>query len=122
MSDVSITVTGFARVQERLAALAEEFGEAVGNAVRAESEIIMTEAKRRTPVLTGALRESGNVTGPDGDGDVVLGFGGPATPYAVYVHENLEAYHRVGRAKFLESAVMDALPNLADRVGRRVRR
>jgi uncharacterized protein YyaL (SSP411 family) len=33
---------------------------------------------------------------------VVVGY---TADYAVYVHENLEAYHSVGQAKFLESAV-----------------
>jgi hypothetical protein len=48
----------------------------------------------------------------------VLAFG---TDYAVYVHENLQAHHPVGQAKFLESAMTEAAPTLAERVAARVK-
>lgn len=68
------------------------------------SEMVLADAKRRTPVRTGALRNSGSITKVDESGFQVA-FGGPAAPYAVFVHEDLKARHRVGEAKFLEKAM-----------------
>lgn len=73
------------------------------------AEEVMAKAKELTPVDTGALRASGHVQPPVEDArgvSVELGFGGPAAPYAVYVHENLDARHTVGQAKFLEEPLM----------------
>lgn len=112
--------------------LAREFGaiagaiaDAAAAALREEAEIEMTEAKERTPVDTGALRASGHVETPEvspGEVSVTLAFGGPAIGYAIYVHENLEALHPVGQAKFLESVLIESAPHFADRVGTRMRR
>jgi hypothetical protein len=35
---------------------------------------------------------------------VVVGFGGPAAPYALVVHERTDLNHPEGEAKFLENA------------------
>jgi hypothetical protein len=118
-----MTVEGMDRVIARLERLAQRFPDEVGNALRAEAEIEMTEAKKRTPVKTGALRGSGHVTGPERswrDIAVVLSFGGPAAPYAVRVHEDLTAFHRVGQAKFLESVLRESEPYMAARVAHRI--
>lgn len=72
-------------------------------------EAIMTDAKERTPVDTGALRNSGHVMQPEMVGRTIvvrLRFGGPAAPYAPLVHEDLTMPHRVGTAKFLELAML----------------
>lgn len=116
---LQIQIRGLDGVNNQLAALISQAPELGGKALRAEAEIEMTEAKRRTPVDTGALRDSGFVDGPN-NGEVTLTFGGPAAPYAVEVHENLEAYHDDGQAKFLEGAVMEALPYLVERVAERM--
>jgi hypothetical protein len=95
----------------------------IAAALHEEAEELMTEAKRRTPVDTSALRSSGHVQIPQVDQDsvsVTLAFGGPAAPYAVYVHEDLTANHPVGQAKFLESVLTEAAPNLPARIARRV--
>lgn len=115
---IEIKIKGVEALQKKLAKLSEQLPKQTVIAIREEAELIMTEAKRRTPVLTGALRASGHVVEkPDGAG---LAFGGPAAPYAVYVHENLEAFHRVGQAKFLESAVNEAVPGMAERIAKRL--
>lgn len=92
---------------------------AVARALYQQGEVIMTEAKKRTPVDTGALRASGHVHPLEitaGQVAVLLGFGGPSAPYAIYVHENLHAHHPVGQAKFLESAVLEAASTLGARL------
>ena len=136
--DFEFDIKGFDLMSQRLSILAEVLPAAVGDALRAEAEIEMTEAKRRTPVDTGALRASGFVGGPtqvDAETQVVtLAFGGPAgsgnqgetndvdVGYAVYVHEDLEAFHPTGEAKFLESVLLQSAPYLADRVATRLAR
>lgn len=70
-----------------------------------QAEKIMTVAKQRTPVDTGALRSSGIVTAKGNGAE--LSFGGAASGYAIFVHEILTNAHPVGQAKFLESALND---------------
>lgn len=83
-----------------------------------EAEIEMLEMKERTPVNVGTLRDSGRVE-PFGTIGIKWIFGGAAEAYAAAVHENLEAFHGVGQAKFVESVVMEFIPNAAARIGRR---
>jgi len=60
-------------------------------------------AQERTPVDTGNLKNSA-FTRKEGEMSVLVGFN---AAYAVFVHENLEAKHPTGQAKFLESALRD---------------
>lgn len=121
--DLTLEIGGLNGVLAKLAELGNGLPRELGNALRAEAEIEMTEAKRRTPVRFGHLRASGYVEGPiiaQGDIAVRLAFGGPSAPYAIYVHENMEAFHPVGQAKFLESVLLESAPYLAERVAARM--
>ena len=81
---------------------------------------IATPSKLNTPVKYGNLRASTHVRKPVNH-VVEVGVGGIAgagnmgetnskdVGYAVHVHENLEAHHDVGGAKFLENAYRRAL-------------
>lgn len=120
---MDIEILNVDRVAEELRWLVGNLADAIGPALRAEAEIEMTEAKRRTPVDTGTLRASGHVAGPKHSGrdtEVMLAFGGPAAPYALFVHENLDAHHPVGQAKFLEGTLHESAPYLAQRIARRI--
>ena len=124
MAEITLQIDGLEQLQRRLNELAQGLGAEVGNALRAEAEIEVTEMKRRTPVLTGVLRGSLHATGPRYSGrdiEVTIRAGGPAAPYAVAVHENLEAFHRNGEAKFVERPLMESAPHLAARVARRIK-
>lgn len=124
MSKPTFRLVGTAEMNRTLQKLAKDFPGKAGRALRAEGEIEMAEAKRRTPVDTGALRSSGHVDGPRVSGtsvSVSLSFGGPSTPYALKVHEDLNAFHRVGQAKFLESTLNESAPHLAKRVAARLK-
>ncbi len=121
---INIRIEG---TQEPLRAL-ERYGAGAiqkgAEALYAEAELIMTESKRECPVDTGALRDTGHVEQPEISGDQVtvqMGYGGPAAPYAVYVHENLTAQHPVGKAKYLEDPVNEAKPTLPTKMARRLR-
>lgn len=122
MAGGEFKVTGDDIVLKTLDAVAERFAAQLPEALRAELEIEATESQQRTPVDTGALRRSTRVT-VDGQGRETVGtiaVGGPAAPYAVYVHENLSAHHPIGQAKFLESTITESAPFLAARIAKRV--
>jgi len=71
-------------------------------------------AKEYTPVDTGRLRASltwQRVT------DNVAHIG-TNVEYAIYVHENINAQHRVGQAKFLERAAADSQDEVRELVRR----
>ena len=84
----------------------------------------LTECKKRTPVDTGALRASEHVEGPTREGrkvSVAIVAGGPAAPYALTVHEDLEANHpRGGQAKYIESTLNESAPYIGERVAKRI--
>lgn len=127
---------GLPALVKRLDAQRRNIGPAVASALYREAEETITDAKRITPVDEGVLRSSGHVQLPVQDGDrivVQMGFGGPAgsgnhagdtnqkdVGYAVYVHEDLDAHHPVGQAKFLEQPLGERRGGFADRVARRV--
>ena len=96
---------------------------ALGAALYQEGLYIQRNSMRRTPVLTGALRASHETTEPTykgGEIEVAIQVGGPAAPYALIVHEDLTASHRVGESKFLERSVTEAATGIDERLGRRI--
>lgn len=113
-------VIGLSELQRFLFQLAADTPQVVADALYAEAVEIMKVAKSRTPIVTGALRDSGTVIKWDGnrnDIKVNLTF---TAEYAIYVHENLQAKHPNGQAKFLESAAIEAIPGLPERVAKRI--
>jgi hypothetical protein len=114
---------GVSEMRAKLRQIAAKFPDRVGAAIYQEAQIEMTESKRRVPVDTGVLRASGRVSEPERSGrniSVMLSYGGAAEDYAIYVHENLEAFHRVGQAKYLESVLDESAPHMAARIAARV--
>lgn len=94
----------------------------LAGALFTEGELIMSEAKRITPVDTGRLRASGNVKPPEhqnGTVTVELAYG---TDYAIYVHEITSNTHPVGQAKFLEQPVKAAAAGLERRLAGRIQK
>ena len=120
---VSLDTSG---VRAALRQLVQNMPGQVERALEAEAEIEMAEAKRRTPVRFGPLRASGHVDkavrgGFGGDEiSVTLGFGGPSVPYAAIVHEDLEAFHDVGQAKYLEGPLLESAPFMGQRIAKRL--
>lgn len=73
--------------------------------------IIMGKAQDNTPVKTGNLRSTGTVHPveiKDDEVSVTLSFGSEDVDYAKVVHEDLEARHTNGSAKFLEKAIVES--------------
>lgn len=126
---------GLDQMRANLKSIQAKFPEQAAEAQYAEAQIEMTEAKRRTPVWNparrvppghtpGSLRASGMVHEPEFHGQQIvvgLSFGNELVDYAVYVHEDLEAFHASGQAKFLESVLMESAPYMAERIARRIK-
>lgn len=113
-------------VRKKIQSLLKVMPNIMKTAVREEAEIEATESKRRTPVDLGTLRSTIHVEGPDllpnGSVTAAIVAGGPAAPYAVYVHEDLAAHHKVGQAKFIESTLKESAPFLPARVAKRIQK
>lgn len=110
MADFKISFTTTQNsVSEDLQKRIREMPRAVAAGSYMLGNVIMTEAKRRTPADTGTLRGSGYVENPVMSGNTAkttLGFGGAAKAYAVVQHERLDFKHpNGGEAKFLENAI-----------------
>lgn len=107
----------------RLSTLKKNLPEVIGAALYQETGVEATEVKKRTPVDKGALRASVHVEGPFRDGRAVwcnIVAGGPAAPYALFVHENPDAFHKVGQWKYLESVIMESRAYMGARVAKRI--
>ncbi len=85
---------------------------AVSKALDKVANSVLAESIQLTPVDTGTLRRSQKVTNKKVGIDEVSVEVRADTDYAVYVHENLQARHPQGQAKFLESAVNTIAPEI----------
>jgi hypothetical protein len=79
-------------------------GQQMEKALRRGANYVKIESQRLCPVDTGRLRKSARI-GQNGKGMRTEVFVSYNTEYAVYVHERLDVFHRVGQAKFLETVL-----------------
>ena len=96
-----------------------------------EALVIQKESMKRTPVDVrpggsggGTLRDSHETSAPYWKGkflNVDISVGGPAASYAIVQHEDMTFKHKVGQAKFLESAINEAEPQLMARLAKRIK-
>lgn len=97
---------------------------AAGRALYEEANNIMASSKVIVPHDLGALADSGDVSSPEIHGDAVvveLGYGGPATPYAIIQHEDMSLRHDPGRtAKYLERPVLSRANDLGHALRARI--
>lgn len=103
--------------------LREQFPDKFAAALYQEAQLEAKECKRVCPVDTGALRASIHVEGPFREGRRVwctIVAGGPAEPYALIVHEDLDAYHANGEAKFIERPLAESAPYMPARIAARI--
>jgi hypothetical protein len=88
-----LTLTGVKELERVLDLSSKTATARLAGPMRLEGELIMTKAKRGTPVAPdgGTLRASGHVQEPKitrRNVSVTLGFGGAAADYALAVHEH----------------------------------
>jgi hypothetical protein len=116
MAVTGMMLIGDEKLAARLQVLDKEMTQKTAEALRKAGGEIIRVAIPKTPIATGELRARSFNEGPLQEGDKhmqVVGFEKHAgnwdkdNAYAVPVHENLEANHEVGEAKFLEHAVQE---------------
>lgn len=115
----------------------EDAEEAVGGEVYRELNEIASDSVPLVPVDTGALRASKYTTEPaisaDNHMTGEVGYGGvatqinpktgePTSAYALAVHENLDAHHEVGQAKYLQIPFEAHIEGMEGRIIEGVRR
>lgn len=75
-------------------------------AIHGTAQEVLAESQKIVPVDLGTLKASGQVKEPKVSADrisVEITYGGAASKYALFVHEDMKARHRDGKtAKYLE--------------------
>lgn len=118
-----LTMSGIPEMQGKLRKIAQNAPTMFGDALLAEMQIELREVQRRTPVDTGALIASERLEGPFIQGKTIVVLmlaGGGNVDYAVRVHEDLEAFHATGQAKFMESVLLESRAFIGARVAKRM--
>lgn len=94
---------------------------AVEASVIEAAHILLRESLKLCPIDTGDLRRSGEVI-VNGSGLSTTAIVAYTQQYAIYVHENLEAYHKPPtQAKFLEQPMRQYRRDIAKKIARDVR-
>lgn len=110
-------------MRRRLTILAGVSGKEFASAAYAEYKIEASEAKRLTPVDTDLLRSTVDAFEPEFHGSQIyagLEAGSEDAFYALWVHEDMEAYHKVGQAKFIAIPMFASGPDMPRRIGERI--
>ena len=111
-------ITGLQEFQQHLNRLKNSYHGRAGASLYKFATMIKNDARDRAPKKTGELRKSGRVHDPisSGDGRISckITFGNEKAYYAIYVHEDLNAKHTNGEAKFLENAVNASTSKMAE--------
>ncbi len=119
-ADVEIKTKSGKTIATLLFDLGKKTQKALERQLYLEGEGIMTHSKDGyVPIDTGTLKGSGFVERPVNTGSetvVVLGYGGLAAGYALFVHENMEVFHPTGEAKYLEIPFNLALRKMPERI------
>lgn len=111
-------------MKARFTRAGKSFRLALAAATYQETAVELKEVVLRTPVEHGDLRRSEHIEGPTWEGDRVyclIVAGGPAAPYAIYVHENDDAIHPVGQSHFISSVLEESAPFMGRRILKRIR-
>jgi hypothetical protein len=119
---------GFSSMMGKLGKLKKFSVDEFARALYQETQIEVTEVKKNTPVLTGNLRATIHAEKPQREGrriwtTIVAGEGGPGgevAEYALAVHENMEAFHKVGGPKYIEWTLQASAPYMLARVAKRI--
>ena len=116
------------RIQKALAQSGPEGVKVAARALRNEAQEAFAVSQDEVPVDTGALKASGRVRPEVGvyeSGNEVyveITYGGAATEYSIYVHENLQAFHPHGKAKYLEDPLTRQVSGISGRIADKIER
>ena len=101
---MAVYFEGLRTVQGNLARAIQQIEGRTAKGVLKAALLVARDAKIKTPVETGNLRNSQMVTSENRVGEPSAAIAYQAA-YAPFVHERMEPVHPVGQAKFLESAL-----------------
>jgi len=128
---MKVTFTGISKVIGNMKQLEKGIPLQAAAALYQEALIVQKTSMKRTPVDVrpggqggGTLRDSHETSAPYWKGEfliVDIEVGGPAEKYAIVQHEDMTFKHKVGQAKFLESAVHDAEAGMLARIAKRIK-
>ncbi len=119
----NVEIKGLEELRRKLASGGPAMVKQGAAALYQEALVEKIEMIHRCPKDTGNLRDSHEVLKPVIDGSdvsVSIMAGGPAAPYGLFVHENLEAHHAIGEAKWMERTIHESAPFLAERIAKRI--
>jgi hypothetical protein len=123
-SSFRLDLTGDEELVNALKAGKEHTPQAIAQAIWEEANMIFAKSQILVPVDTGVLRGSGGVSAPQMGTQgyfVDIFYGGPAAPYALFVHEIIGNYHNPPtQAKYLEQPVMEAMPSIQQNIRGRI--
>ena len=106
--EVTVDVKGLDELIATLGLLGEAIRDGAHTALEDGALVIHKATVPLIPIDTGDLRATARVE-VESDGSVSVVVGNANVGYAVYVHENLTAYHASGQAKFLEAAGLEVV-------------
>lgn len=127
MKIITIELIGAPELARTLATAGPQGVRALKQALNEEGQIAFRNSQRLVPVDTGTLRRSGILLLAREKGsamiEVVMGYGGAASAYALRQHENLSYRHKQGQqAKYLEEPVRARQEKLSQNIQRRMQR
>lgn len=127
MKIIKIELMGATELARTLATAGPQGIPALKQALNEEGQIAFRNSQRLVPVDTGTLRRSGVLVPAREKGssmiEVVMGYGGAASAYALKQHENLSYRHKEGQqAKYLEEPVKARQEKLSQNIQRRMKR
>jgi hypothetical protein len=115
---------GLKELQNALKRAGDEGPQLLGQALYEEAQVAFSESQILTPIRTGALRGSGTVHTPEKQYNrvsVAITYGGPAAPYALWVHEiGRYKHYPPTRSKFLQIPVEQRKEFLTQKLATRI--
>jgi hypothetical protein len=100
-----VKLEGFVELNNKFKKSISEISDVIQDALLDCGNDLQQKSVDITPVDTGALRASAFTEAESGSNpSVIVGY---TEEYAIFVHENLEANHPVGQAKFLEQPLQE---------------
>lgn len=114
--NLTVKTTGLKEISARINAEVKRMHRVTMDGLLAGGLQVQRTAQGRTPVDVGNLKASAYTRKAQSGGMAVeVGY---TSDYAIYVHEDLQARHEVGQAKFLTSALRDEERHVQDIVER----
>jgi hypothetical protein len=93
-------------------------------ALAEEASVVFARSQMLVPVDTGLLRSSGYVSPVQSDGKtsyVEISYGGPASAYAMIVHEGFARHAEPTQRKYLEQPLYERAPTFSRNIGVRMK-